>query len=81
MCVVPVKASHSISKKEFCTYAMLNNCSQGTFIKEDIQKKLGAFGREADITVKALNGEQNVTSTAVFGLRVSVALLVTRKYG
>ena len=36
---------------------MLNNCNQGTFIKEDIEKNLGAVSREADIAVKTLNGE------------------------
>ena len=56
MCVVPVKVSHSKSKKEFFTYAMLDNWSQlKTFIKEHIQKKLGAVCREAGITVKTLN--------------------------
>ena len=54
MCVLPVKVSHSKSKKEFCTYAVLDNCRQVMFIKEDIQKKLGAVGREADITVKLI---------------------------
>ena len=67
MCVVPVKVSYSKSKKEFSMYAMLDNCSQGTFIKEDIQKKLGAVGREANITVKTLNGELGMKSTAVSG--------------
>ena len=41
---------------------------QGTFIKENIQEKLGAV-RRADITVKTLNGEQSMKSIA--GLRVS----------
>ena len=54
MCVLPVKVSHSKSKKEFSTYAVLDNCRQVMFIKEDIQKKLGAVGREADITVKLI---------------------------
>ena len=54
MCVLPVKISHSKSKKEFSTYAVLDNCRQVMFIKEDIQKKLGAVGREADITVKLI---------------------------
>ena len=40
MRVVPVKVSHSKSKKEFSTHAMLDNCSQGTFIKEDVKKNL-----------------------------------------
>ena len=54
MCVLPVKVSHSKSKKEFSTYAVLDNCRQVMFIKEDIQKKLGTVGREADITVKLI---------------------------
>ena len=54
MCVLPVKVSHSKSKKEFSTYAVLDNCRQVMFIKEDIQKKLGAVGSEADITVKLI---------------------------
>ena len=70
MCVVSVKVSYSKSKKEFSTYAMLNHCSRGTFIKEDIQKKLGAVGREADITVNTFNGEQSMKSTTLSGLRV-----------
>ena len=40
-----------------CNSSMLNNCNQGTFIKEDIEKNLGAVSREADIAVKTLNGE------------------------
>ena len=35
---------------------MLDSCSQlKTFIKEHVQKKLGAVCREAGITVKTLN--------------------------
>ena len=63
-------SSHSKSKKEFSTYAMLENCSQGTFLKKDIQKKLGAVGREADITFKTLNREQRMKSTDVSGLNL-----------
>ena len=50
---------------------MLDSCSQGMFIKEDFQKKLGALCREADIT---LNGEQSMKSTAASGLRVSSSI-------
>ena len=55
-------------------YAMLDNCSQGMFIKEDIYKNLGAVVREADITVKTVNGEQSMKSTAVSGLRVASSI-------
>ena len=79
LCVVPEKVRHSKSKKEFSAYAMLNNCSQGTFIKENIQKKLGAVGRETDITVKTLNGKQSMKSTAISALRVSSSIAGDKK--
>ena len=56
MFVVPVKVSHSKSKKEFSAYGIFGNCSQESSIKEDIQKKLGAVGTNVDITVKTLSG-------------------------
>ena len=40
MCVVPIKISHQNCKKTIRTYAMLDNCSQGSFIKQDLLKSL-----------------------------------------
>ena len=42
MCVVPVKVSYAGTKKQILTYAMLDNCSQGCFMKDSIRKNLGA---------------------------------------
>ena len=42
MCVVPVKVSYAGTKKQISTYAMLDNCSQGGFMKDSIRKNLGA---------------------------------------
>ena len=44
MCVVPVKVKGSNSKKEFSTLAMLDCCSQGTFISTELARKLKAKG-------------------------------------
>ena len=52
MCVVPVKIGHVGTKKEVSTPAMLDNCSQGTFMKENIKKKLGISGRKTEIKLK-----------------------------
>ena len=41
ICVVPIKISHQNCKKTIRTYAMLDNCIQGSFIKQDLLKKLG----------------------------------------
>ena len=41
MCVVPIKISHQNCKKIIRTYAMLDNCSQGSSVKQNLLKKLG----------------------------------------
>ena len=58
MCVVSVKIGHVATKKEVSTLAMLDNCSQGTLMKESIKKKLGISGRKTEITIKTVNGKQ-----------------------
>ena len=40
MCVVPVKIKCNKSRKELKTCAMLDCCSQGTFINSELPKKL-----------------------------------------
>ena len=71
MCVVPVKAKCSNSKKEFRTHAMLDCCSQGTFISTDLARKLKAEGVQTTIKIKTLNGEESQETEAVSGLKVS----------
>ena len=71
MCVISVKIGHVGTKKEVSTLDMLDNCSQGTFMKESIKRKLGISGRKTEITIKTLNGKQNMESTMVTGLKVS----------
>ena len=36
MCVAPIKITHAETKREVSTFAMLDNCSQGSFIKNNI---------------------------------------------
>ena len=40
-------------------------------MKENIKKKLGISGTKTEITIKTLNGKQNMESTMVTGLKVS----------
>ena len=70
MCVVPVIVKHKNSSREVKTFAMLDNCSQGTFVKEDLLKKLKIGGRATSISIKTLNGENTFQSHAVDGLQV-----------
>ena len=50
---------------------MLDNCSQGCFIKNNIRERLGASGRKTEIIIKTLNGDQEVASTVISGLKVA----------
>ena len=56
MCVVPVKLSHGDSGKTLKTYALLDSCSQGTFILDKMLKRFGLKGKRTSITIKTLNG-------------------------
>ena len=58
MCVVPVWIAHRNSTKMVKTYAMLDNCSQGSFIKDEITEDLGISGTKLKISLKTLTGEK-----------------------
>ena len=74
MCVVPVQIRHPDSNKILDTYAMLDNCSQGTFVKEEIIEALGIAGAETRVTVKTLNGEVLQMTTVVENLELAGSL-------
>lgn len=71
--VVPVIVYHeSQPDLKLKVYAMLDACSQGTFIDESILTNLpSVVGRNTVITVKTMNGEESVKSTAINGLIVT----------
>ncbi|MEL7338835.1 MAG: DUF1759 domain-containing protein [Bacteroidota bacterium] len=74
MCVVPVKIRKEGTEQDFHTFAMLDNCSQGTFVTEDLLRKLEIPGTSTRITIKTLSGETSIDSTTVTGLEVSSSL-------
>ena len=65
MCIVLVKVRHVHSRKEIQTYAVLDCCSQGTFINTDLARKLKAGGVKTTIKIKTLNGEDTQESEAI----------------
>ena len=73
MSVVPVKLVHENSNKVISTHALLDNCSQGTFVVKSIADTMGIDGTPTSITIKALNGDVTNTSVAVEGLKVCAA--------
>ena len=68
MCIVAVWVGHNSSSKMVKTYAMLDNCSQGSFIKEEIIEGLGITGRKLKLSLKKLTGEKSEELAAVNGL-------------
>ena len=71
MCVVPVKLRHGDSGKTLKTYALLDSCSQGTFILERLSKRFGIKVRRTSITMKTVNGEVTNKSSVISGLKVA----------
>ena len=70
MCIVPVNVRHVHSGREIQAYAMLDCCSQGTFIRTDLARKLKGDGIKTSIKIKILNGEDTQESEAISGLKV-----------
>ena len=58
MCVVLVRLRHCNSQKEVKTFALLDSCSQGTFVTEQILKELDVTSVNTSINIKTLNGNQ-----------------------
>ena len=69
MCIVSGKIKHRDINKMVTTYAMLDNCSQGSFILGSVVKKLGIPGIKTTLKLKTLHGERS-ESTFVIGVKV-----------
>ena len=69
MCSVPVRLRHFNSDKEVSTFALLDTCSQGTFVTEDLLTKLGLSDVRTSVNIKTLNGNKKVRSSLI-GLMV-----------
>ena len=77
MPIVPVKLR--ANDKEITTYAMLDNCSTGTFILEDVRRELEAEKTEANglISLISLGTETNVIVNTMNGSKVHQTTVVT----
>ena len=71
MCIVPVKVKSTAQGKDVLTYAMLDNCSQGSFIQEALVKKMQTSGKKTTLNLKALNGERSESTIAIDRLQVA----------
>ena len=71
MCIVHVKVRDAAQGKDVLTYAMLDNCSQRSFIRETLVEKMQTSGRKTTLYLKTLNGERSESITAIEGLQVA----------
>ena len=69
--VIPVRLCVKDGNQELIVYAMLDNCSQGTFIHEDIVDALKVKGVKTTVTVKTMTGEDTEESISLDNLTVS----------
>ena len=58
MCIVPVKVKHGDSKDVITTYAIWDNCSQDSFIHDNLVKKFGVHGLKTILNNKTLRGKK-----------------------
>ena len=68
MCVVSIIIKHKISPTGIITHAILDNCSQGLFIVEDLEHALEVDGTDTSVVVKLLNGKILLKSKLVHKL-------------
>ena len=69
MPIVPVILRSSDT--EVITYAMLDSCSTGTFVLEDIRRELKLDGVDSQVLIKTMNGQQLHNVKVLKGLTVS----------
>ena len=71
MCVVPIKTLHQNCKKTIRAYSMLDDCSHGSFIKQDLLKRLGADSQKISLNLKTLTGEKSEEIPTVDSLKAA----------
>ena len=72
MCVVPVKVRHKNFDKEIMIFAMLDTCSQGTFITTSLMEQLNISGIQTFINIKTLIGNQKESLYIVDKIAISI---------
>ena len=71
LCVVTVWVGHRNFRKMVKTFAMLDNCRQSSFIKDEFMEDLHISGRKLKLSLKTLNDEESEDTEAVAWLIVS----------
>ena len=53
------------------TYAMLDNCHQGSFIHDNLVKEIGVQGMKTSLNLKTLHGEKTESIIVVEGIQIT----------
>ena len=53
------------------SYSLIENCSQGSFVKKTLHEELKVEGKSTTVTVKTLNGDCKYSSLAVHDLEAA----------
>ena len=69
ICILPIDIYCDKTKSQVQTYAMLDNCSQGTFVKESLINDLKTLKLATSVTVKTFNGKETVKTKAIKDLK------------
>ena len=62
MCIALMKVKYEDDKDTITTYAMLDNCSQGSFSHDNLVKELGVHGIKTTLNLKTLHGKKEKAS-------------------
>ena len=71
MCIVPVKVKHGDGKDIITTYVMLDNCSQGSFIHDNLVKEIGVHGMKTILNHKKWRGQKIENNMVVKDIKVT----------
>ena len=77
---LPVKVKHKDFNFVYSTFAMLDNCSQGCFVKASLMKNQQIRSQKTSIRVKTLTGEDNHITLALEVLRVCSQLGLNQEW-
>ena len=71
MCVVPVKVRIKGSQGAVKRWAMLDNCSQESFVKTNLLEELEVSGIRTSVIIRTLNRDYKHSTIAVDGFEVT----------
>ena len=69
--IVPVRVKKKDSINEVQTYALLDSCSKGTSLLDNLIKVVGTSGRKTSVTIKTTNGAHTSSSMTIEDLQVA----------